>query len=268
MIDSPYLVRPGKKINLNKFTTHDSGPFKDKQHAEPITLACCERLGELQQLLYAQSKHGLLIVLQGMDSAGKDGAIKHVFSSVNPQGCAVTSFKVPSSEEWSHDYLWRIHKCAPPRGMIGIFNRSHYESVLVERIHRIVPSDVWKRRFDHIVAFEKLLADEGTIILKFFLHICRDEQRERLQARLKDPAKNWKFNPGDLTERKLWDDYQEAYEDALSRCSTEFAPWYIVPSDRKWFRNWVISDTIVRTLERLKLKYPPPAEGIEKYKVK
>src|SRR6476659_10416888 len=186
-----------------------------------------------------------------MDCGGKDGSIEHVFSSVNPQGCQVTSFKVPTPLELAHDYLWRIHQAVPPKGMIGIFNRSHYESVLVERVKNLVPKDVWSRRYRHINEFERLLADEGTTIIKFFLHISKDEQKRRMQARLDDKQKNWKFNVGDLKERALWDDYQEAYQDALRECSTDYAPWYVVPADKKWYRNWVISDTIVRTVQSL-----------------
>jgi PPK2 family polyphosphate:nucleotide phosphotransferase len=202
-----------------------------------------------------------------MDAGGKDGAVDHVFSGVNPQGCNVTSFKAPSSNELAHDYLWRIHAATPRRGMIGIFNRSHYESVLVERVQELVPREVWSRRYDHINHFEKLLSDEGVTILKFFLHISKEEQRKRMQARLADPTKNWKFDPNDLVVRKQWDAYMQAYQDAIEQCSTKRAPWYIIPSDHKWFRNWVISDTIVRTMEKLDLNYPKPIEGIEKYQI-
>jgi PPK2 family polyphosphate:nucleotide phosphotransferase len=263
-----HLIKPGQSIRLKNFPTDDTRPFKDKQQALPEIEKNLDKLARLQNLLYAQNKHALLIVIQGMDTAGKDGAIKHVFSGVNPQGCAVTSFKQPSHEELQHDYLWRIHDHAPAKGMIGIFNRSHYESVLIERVHRIVPKEIWKQRYAQINNFEKLLADEGTVILKFFLHISKQEQKRRLESRLKDPAKNWKFDPADLAERKLWNDYQTAYEDALTQCSTPHAPWHVVPADHKWFRNWLIADTIVKTLEKLNMKYPPPAKGIEKMKVK
>jgi PPK2 family polyphosphate:nucleotide phosphotransferase len=204
----------------------------------------------------------VLIVFEAMDAGGKDGAIEHVFSGLNPQGCTVTGFKVPTPLELSHDYLWRVHARVPPKGMIGIFNRSHYESVLVERVKGLVPKDVWSRRFDHINAFEKLLTDEGVTILKFFLHISKEEQKERMQARLDDPIKRWKFNPKDLDERKLWDDYMAAYEEALNRCSTPYAPWFVVPADRKWFRNWAVSDTLVRALEKLDMKFPPGGRGV------
>ena len=204
----------------------------------------------------------MLIVVQAMDTGGKDGAIEHVFSGVNPQGCDVTSFKQPTHVEAAHDFLWRVHAAAPRQGMIGIFNRSHYEDVLVVRVHDLVPKHVWSKRYEHINRFEQLLTDSGTTVIKFFLHISKGEQKDRLQSRLDDPKKHWKFDPGDLKERAHWDDYQSAYEDVLRKCSTAAAPWYIVPSDHKWFRNWVISDTIVRTLRKLNPQYPPPADGL------
>ena len=268
MIDSPYLVQPNKKLKLSDHDPDDIGLFKNKEEAAKPTAKNLQKLDELQERLYAEGKHAVLIVFQAMDCGGKDGAIEHVFSGVNPQGCQVTSFKVPTHLELAHDFLWRIHKACPPKGMIGIFNRSHYESVLVERVHNLVPKDVWESRYDRISNFEKLLADEGTTILKFFLHISKEEQKARLQARLDDKDKIWKFNVGDLKERALWNDYQEAYKDALQNCSKKYAPWYIVPSNHKWFRNWVISDTIVRTLEKLKMKFPPPEPGLDKVVVK
>ena len=267
MVDSPYLVKPGKKIKLSDFPTDDTGNFKDKDDARKPTRAHLDTLVKLQDVLYAQSQHALLIVFQAMDGGGKDGAIKHVFSGVNPQGCAVTSFKEPNPKELAHDFLWRVHRATPGKGMIGIFNRSHYESVLVERVKDLVPEKVWHKRYNHINHFEKLLADEGTVIIKFFLHISYDEQKRRMQKRLDDSSKNWKFSPSDLKERKRWDAYMEAYEDALTRCSTDDAPWYVVPSDHKWFRNYVVSDTIVRHLEKLDLKYPPPLKNLDKIKV-
>ena len=268
MIDSPYLVRPGKKIKLSDFSTDDTDNFKDKSAARQAKKENLNKLSKLQDLLYAQGKHAVLIVLQAMDSGGKDGTIKHVFSGVNPQGCTVTSFKEPSHVELEHDYLWRVHAATPARGMIGIFNRSHYESVLVERVKDLVPQKVWSRRYDHINNFEKLLADEGTTIIKFFLNISYDEQKKRMERRLTDPTKNWKFSPNDLKERKRWDHYMEAYHDALQKCSTDWGPWYVVPADHKWYRNWVVSDTIVRTLEKLDLHYPPPLKDADKVKVK
>lgn len=268
MIDSPYLVPPGKKFKLKDHPTDDTGDFKDKDDAKEPTKENLKKLVDLQEMLYAQAKHAILVVFQAMDGGGKDGAISHVFSGVNPQGCSVTSFKVPTPQEQAHDFLWRIHKAAPARGMIGIFNRSHYESVLVERVKNLVPESVWSGRYELINDFEKLLTAEGTTIVKFFLNISYEEQKKRMEARLKDPAKNWKFSPADLKERKRWDDYMEAFQDLLRRCSTPAAPWYVVPADHKWFRNWVVSDTIVRTLESLKLKFPPPLQDADAIKVK
>jgi PPK2 family polyphosphate:nucleotide phosphotransferase len=267
MIDSPYRAKPGQKHNLAKVSTDDTGKFEAKEDAADATAKNLKQLSKLQELLYAQGKHAVLIVLQAMDTGGKDGAINHVFSGVNPQGCDVTSFKEPTPLELRHDFLWRIHQAVPPKGMIGIFNRSHYESLLVERVHSLVPRKVWSRRFDRINEFEKLLVDEGTTIIKFFLHISKDEQKRRLQARLDDKRRHWKFSVNDVKERKLWDDYQAAYEDVLRKCSTPDAPWYIVPADHKWFRNWVLSDTIVRTLEKLRMDFPQPAEGLDEIKI-
>lgn len=267
MVKSPYLIKPGESVKMSKLETADKGDFKSKEDAEPLAAKNIAKLKDLQDVLYAEAKRSLLVVFQAMDAGGKDGAVEHVFSGINPQGCSVTSFKAPTHEELAHDYLWRVHNAAPRKGMIGIFNRSHYESVLVERVRNLAPKSVWSKRYDHINAFEKLLADEGTIILKFFLNISKKEQKERMEARLADRSKNWKFNPGDLDDRKHWDEYMDAFGDALEKCSTEHAPWYAVPSDYKWFRNWVISDTIVRTLEGLDMKYPKAVAGIEKMKV-
>lgn len=268
MVPSPYLVAPGKKFKLSECPTDDTGPFKDKHDAKRPTADNLKQLDKLQEVLYAQAKHALLIVFQAMDGGGKDGAIEHVFRGVNPQGCSVASFKVPTPLESAHDFLWRIHAATPSRGMIGIFNRSHYESVLVERVKDLTPEKVWSRRYDHVNNFEKMLADEGTTIIKFFLHISWDEQKARMEKRLADPTKNWKFSAADLKERKRWDAYMEAYQDALRKCSTEHAPWYVVPADHKWFRNWVVSDTIIRTLESLDLQFPPPLKDADKIKVK
>ena len=268
MADSSYLAVPGKKINLSKWKTDDTGEFKEKDDALPAIEKNLHKLRRLQLKIYAQSKHALLIVIQAMDTGGKDGAIKHVFSGVNPQGCDVTSFKRPSDLEVAHDFLWRIHTATPRKGMIGIFNRSHYESVLVERVHTLVPKSVWSCRYDHINNFEQLLTDEGTTVIKFFLHISKEEQKRRLEERLKESKKNWKFDHNDLHERKFWNEYRAAYEDAIEKCSTRDAPWHIVPSDHKWFRNWVISDTVVRTMEKMKLEFPEPPDSIEGVKVK
>jgi PPK2 family polyphosphate:nucleotide phosphotransferase len=266
MVHSKYRVEPGKKMDLSKWSTDDKGTFKDKEDARGTTKKNLKRLIELQELLYASGSHSVLIVLQALDAGGKDGAIEHVFSGVNPQGCSVASFKEPSHLELSHDYLWRYHMACPRRGMMGIFNRSHYESVLVERVKKIVPKEVWVNRFEQINSFEEMLVSEKTVVLKFFLHISKKEQKKRLEARLEDKTKLWKISPEDFGNRRQWDEYTEAFEDALQNCSPKDAPWYVVPSDYKWFRNWVISDTIVRVLEKLDLKYPKPAEGLDKMK--
>jgi len=268
MIDSDHLATPGKRFHIKKCKTDDTGRFKDKESAQPAIEKLRSKLWDLQERLYAEGKHSVLIVLQAMDAGGKDGAIDHVFHGVNPQGCSVTSFKVPSSLERSHDFLWRHHLAAPQRGMIGIHNRSHYEAVLIERVHNIAPRSVWKHRYEHINNFERILAEEGTLILKFFLHISKAEQKERLEARLADPQEHWKFNPGDLKERELWDDYMAAFEAAVDKTSTRHAPWYVIPADRKWYRNWAISDVIVRSMQRLNMKYPPAVEGLEKIVIK
>ena len=268
LLDSPYLATPGKKFRISDAPTDATGHFKDKLEAAEEVRKNLKKLAAAQELLYAEAKHALLIVIQAMDTGGKDGAISHVFSGVNPQGCLVTSFKVPTELEKSHDFLWRIHAAVPRRGMIGIFNRSHYESVLVERVHDLVPKRVWRDRYDHINAFEKLLTDEGVTILKFFLHISKDEQKRRLQARLDNRDKHWKFSVNDLKERQFWDDYQKAYEEAIDRCSTKAAPWIVVPSDHKWFRNWVLSDTIARTLHKLHMEYPEAPKGLDKVVIK
>jgi PPK2 family polyphosphate:nucleotide phosphotransferase len=262
MTKSPYLVTPGKKVKLADVESDDTGRFKDKKEAEAATKLLSNRLGELQPILYAEAKRSLLIIIQGMDTSGKDGAIRSVFEPVNPQSCSVVSFKKPTGLEWSHDFLWRHHLACPPHGMMCIHNRSHYEAVLVERVRNLTPKERWSKRFDHINNFEQMLADEGTTILKFFLHISKDEQKKRLEARLHDPLKNWKFDLNDIEERKHWDDYQKAYEELLHRCSTEHAPWYVVPADKKWYRNHVMSDVIVRTLEAMDLNFPPPLDDI------
>jgi PPK2 family polyphosphate:nucleotide phosphotransferase len=268
MVRSPYRVEPGTKVDLSKWSPDDTGDFRSKEDAKPVMKKNLQRLIELQDLLYASAKYSVLIVLQATDAGGKDGSIEHVFSGVNPQGCDVTSFKQPTNLELSHDYLWRYHAACPRRGMMQIFNRSHYESVLVERVEKIASKEVWSRRYDEINAFEKMLTGEKTIILKFFLHISRREQKKRLEARLKDKSKQWKLSPSDFLERKKWDDYAEAFADMLRNCSTEEAPWYVVPANHKWFRNWVLSDTIVRTMEKLEMNYPPPAEGLDKIKIR
>ena len=226
------------------------------------------QLGDLQATLYADARYALLVVLQARDAGGKDGTVRKVFGACNPLGCQVTSFKVPTPEELSHDYLWRVHQQVPARGMVGIFNRSHYEDVLVVRVKNIVPKPVWSKRYDEINEFERMLDDNRVKILKFFLHVSRKEQRERLEARLDDPAKNWKFRAGDLDERARWDDYTKAYQDMLARCSTERAPWFVVPADSKPMRDLLIARTIRDTLAEMKLEYPPADPSVLAWKGK
>ena len=223
------------------------------------------RLGELQQVLYADGKHAVLVVLQGRDASGKDGVVRTVFDACNPQGVRVNSFKAPSAMELAHDFLWRVHQVVPERGMIGIFNRSHYEDVLVVRVHDLVPKDVWSKRYDQINEFERILTENGVVILKFFLHISREEQTTRLIERIEDPTKNWKFKAGDLDERKLWDKYNAAYKDALRKCSTEWAPWYLVPANKNKARNYLIAKRIVAALDGLGLEYPVAKTDLKEY---
>jgi PPK2 family polyphosphate:nucleotide phosphotransferase len=261
-------VPPNRKINLaNWDPDHKQFAIADKEAAEIELKEIINELEALQELLYAEHKHKILIVLQAMDTGGKDGVIKHVFDGVNPQGVRVASFKVPTPIELDHDYLWRIHQQTPGKGEIVIFNRSHYEDVLVVRVHNLAPIEVWSKRFDQINAFERTLAEEGTTILKFFLNISKDEQRKRLQERRDDSTKQWKFNPGDLKERELWGQYMEAYEEVLSRTSTDWAPWYIVPANHKWYRNLVIGRVLVTTLQSLNMKYPRPIEDFSQIQI-
>lgn len=265
MVNDQHRVKPNQKIKLKDIDPSGTGNYKGNKETAAIELADLNaRLEELQELLYAEQKHRVLIVIQAMDTGGKDGVIRHVFDGVNPQGVKVASFKVPSTLEMSHDYLWRIHQQTPGKGEITIFNRSHYEDVLVVRVHNLVPKSVWEKRYQHIVNFEKMLVDEGTTIVKFFLHIDKDEQKERLQARLDEPHKNWKFSVGDLKERQYWDQYTEAYEDAINRTSTKDAPWYVIPANKKWYRNIAITKILIETLEDLKMKYPEPTEDLSK----
>lgn len=259
-----YRVKPGSKVDLRKIDPGSTAGFKGKKaDAEKELLKLSERLEVLQESLWAEHEHKVLIVLQGMDTSGKDGTISHVFEGVNPLGVQVAVFKAPTPGELDHDFLWRVHPKVPGRGEMVIFNRSHYEDVLVARVHDLVPREVWQNRYGQINDFERLLAESGTTLLKFFLHISKDEQRRRLQARLDDPQKRWKFRQGDLAERALWDDYVGAYEDALSRTSQKWAPWYVVPADKKWFRNLVVATVLVKALEDLDIKVPEPAEDLE-----
>jgi PPK2 family polyphosphate:nucleotide phosphotransferase len=262
-----HRVDSESKVKLNKLSTDDTGDYdpKDdgKDKAQTRTEELLEKLATLQEQLYANAEQALLIVLQGMDTSGKDGTIKHVMSGVNPQGCRVTSFKAPSTRELGHDFLWRVHQETPPKGYIGLFNRSHYEDVLITRVHGLVSDKVAKQRFGQINDFERLLQQNGTTVLKFFLHISKDEQRKRLEARIQNPDKRWKFNPTDLVERKLWPKYSGVYEDAISATSTEQAPWYIVPADYKWYRNLIVAETVAAALSAMKLRFPPAPAGID-----
>ncbi len=250
-------IRQGQAPDLGDRAAKRPSGLPDREQLKALTEEAREKLGELQKVFYADGRFALLVVLQGRDAAGKDGVIRQVFDACNPQGVQVTGFKVPTDLERSHDFLWRVHAAVPGRGMIGIFNRSHYEDVLVVRVRKLAPADVWRKRYDQINAFEEMLAINNVIILKFFLHISREEQRKQLIERLDDPTKNWKFRAGDLDDRKLWNEYTKAYQDAVSKCSTKWAPWYVVPADDKRARNYLVTKTIVEKLESLKLHYPP-----------
>jgi PPK2 family polyphosphate:nucleotide phosphotransferase len=242
-----WKLAEGKRVSLEDFDPRHAGDYH-KATAEARLVGLQAELGELQELCYAAQHHAVLIVLQGMDTSGKDGTIKKVMDSINPQGCRVAAFKTPTPLELTHDFLWRVHLVCPERGMFGIFNRSHYEDVLIVRVHGLVPVAVWRRRYDQINEFERTLAENRTIILKFFLHVSKEEQAERLREREEEKDKRWKLSPGDYQERGRWDEYMRAYEDALTRCATAEAPWYVVPSDHKWFRNLAIARTLVETL--------------------
>jgi PPK2 family polyphosphate:nucleotide phosphotransferase len=257
-------VKPGTKVSLKDHDPDDTGPYGSEDEVQDKLRDYRDELAHLQRLLYAENRRALLIVLQGMDASGKDGTIRHVMSGLNPQGVSVVSFKVPSDEELHHDFLWRIHKLVPRYGDIGIFNRSHYEDVVVVRVHDLVPRKVWKRRYEQINEFERMLTQNNVLLLKFFLHISKGEQKKRLEARLHDPTRYWKFSLKDAEERNFWSDYQKAYEDALTECSTKRAPWYIVPANQKWYRDLVVAETIVQTLRDLKMEYPPPAIDLSK----
>jgi len=268
MQTDPYRIKPGETVVLPDRPSNDTDGYDgDKADALDLINEQSAKLFDLQQLLYADNTRKVLVVLQGMDTSGKDGTIKHVFKMVNPLGVKVANFKRPNDVELEHDYLWRVHRNTPASGELTIFNRSHYEDVLVVRVHDLVPEPVWKLRYQHIRDFEQMLADEGTVIRKFFLHISKEKQRERLQERLDNPAKHWKFEHGDIEERTYWDAYTDAYEEAISRTSTIDAPWYVIPSDRKWFRNLLVSRILVETLESLDLTYPEPAQGLDKISI-
>jgi PPK2 family polyphosphate:nucleotide phosphotransferase len=256
-----WVVKPGSKVDISSMDPGDTRALKDGRTAADASQAADEAaLVELQTRLWAEGRRSLLLVLQGTDASGKDGTVAHVFRGVNPQGTRVTSFKAPTAEELAHDFLWRVHRVMPRAGEIGIFNRSHYEDVLVARVRKLVPKSVWQARYDDITAFESLLVQGGMRIVKCCLLISKDEQRRRFEERLKDPQKRWKFQRGDLEDRALWKQYQSAYSEALERTSTKTAPWYVIPSDHKWFRNWAVSRLLIETLTDMDPKYPEPPD--------
>ena len=257
-----FRVKPGEKLRLNKLDPAYKAKHESEATAKEETEHFLKKLTRQQSLLYAEHKHSVLIVLQAMDAGGKDGTIKHVFSSVNPQGVSVVSFKQPSPVELAHDFLWRVHPHAPGKGEIAIFNRSHYEDVLVTRVHKLIDKATWTRRYQYICDFEALLAESGATVLKFFLHISRDEQLARFAQRLDDPGRNWKISESDYSERELWDDYIEAFEDAMRATSTDAAPWYVIPSNHKWFRNLAVSQIIADAMADLGLAFPPPSVNL------
>ncbi|MFC4455808.1 polyphosphate kinase 2 family protein [Deinococcus sonorensis] len=263
---SDFRVRPGEPVKLKHLDTHAPDGLSSEQAAVQ-TAQWQERLARLQDRLYAEAKQSLLVVLQARDAGGKDGTVKHVFEAVNPQGIIVTSFKVPSEQERAHDFLWRIHAHTPAAGMIAVFNRSHYEDVLVTRVHELIDKKEVHRRYQQICDFEAMLSSQGTRVLKLYLHISKDEQRKRLQDRLDDPEKRWKFNPADLEERARWSDYTDAYQDTLEATSTEVAPWYVIPADQKWYRNLLISKLLVRTLEDMDPRYPTSKLDLESIQI-
>ncbi len=252
-----------------KIKNYDPGASEghDRESGEGELSKLRLKLNEQQDMLFADGRYALLVVLQGIDAAGKDGTSKSVFREVSPLGCSVVSFGVPSEEEKNHDYLWRIHSACPEKGKVVVFNRSHYESVLVERVHGLVPEERWRARYDEINRFEAMLTQENTLVMKFFLHISKDEQRERLQERVDNPTKRWKFRMGDLDDRKLWDTYQAAFEDMVDKCNTKEAPWHVVPANKKWYRDVVIAKALIERLEKLALRYPEPEKGVGGLKV-
>ena len=259
-----FRVAPGSSVKLKDIDPAFKDHHENNKTATEEIEHYQEKVRGLQDRLYAERWHSLLICLQAMDTGGKDGTINHVLAAMNPQGCRVAAFKAPSAEEAAHDFLWRVHRVAPARGEVVIFNRSHYEAVLVERVHSLVPKNVWSRRFEQINAFEKALVEHDTHILKFYLHISKEEQLARFKQRLDDPTRQWKISEADYKERGFWDDYMTAYEDALSRCSTEHAPWFVIPANHKWFRDLAVARIIVEHLEGLSMKYPKPTVDIER----
>ncbi len=263
-----FRVKPDTKVDLDKIDASFKDKHESHEQALPEIEAYAQKLRDLQYLMYAEGKRSLLICLQGRDAAGKDGTINHVLGAMNPQGCTVTGFKVPSKEEAAHDFLWRCHKATPAKGQVAIFNRSHYEDVLVVRVHNLVPKEVWSKRYEHINRFEKLLYDNATHVFKFYLHIDPEEQLKRFKQRIDDPARHWKISEGDYAERPYWDAYTEAFEEALSRCSTKHVPWFIIPANHKWFRNLAISRIVVEALASLHMQFPEPTVNIEEIKQK
>jgi len=258
-----HQLKPGETVDLTAMPTSGKELHDDRDKAEKEFKKYRKEIADWQPRLYAEGKQKLLVVFQAMDAGGKDGTTRSVFKGVNPQGVHVISFKAPSKRELAHDYLWRIHQNVPPTGMIHVFNRSHYEDVLVVRVDDIVPEKVWRPRFEQINQFEKYLTDTGTTVLKFFLHISKDEQKERFQERLDIPEKKWKFSKGDLDKREQWDDYMVAFSEALSECTTDHSPWHVIPADQNWYRDWAIAGTIVKTLERMNPQYPDPEQGLD-----
>jgi PPK2 family polyphosphate:nucleotide phosphotransferase len=257
-----FKVQPGGKVSLAEWDPDDTAGFPDRESVQAEGEKHLKRLSELEYVLYAENKRSVLIVLQAIDAGGKDGAIRHITQSLNPQSCRVIPFKTPSQEELAHDFLWRVHHQVPRKGEIRVFNRSHYEDVLIVRVHDLVPKAVWAKRYDQINAFEKILAENDTLILKFYLHISKDEQLERFRDRMEDPTKHWKINPGDFEERKHWSDYMRAYEAALAKCSTPQAPWFIIPANKKWFRNYAIAEILVEHLSALRMEFPKPSADL------
>ncbi|MBW3597581.1 MAG: polyphosphate kinase 2 family protein [Planctomycetes bacterium] len=266
-MSDPHLLKPGQVVRLSDLSTRGKDFHDDRDKAEAEFFTLRDELVMWQRRLYAEGGRKLLVVLQATDTGGKDGAIRHVFRGVNPQGVEVTSFKAPTRNELDHDFLWRVHANVPAAGMIGVFNRSHYEDVLVVRVDRLAPDEVWRARYEHINRFEKLLDDTGTTIVKFFLHISRKEQKKRLQKRIDNPDKNWKFSHEDLQKRKQWDEYQEAYEEMLSRCGAERALWRVIPADQKWYRNLAVCRTLVETLREMNPQFPKPIEELSEVKI-
>jgi len=257
-----FVVEPGSKVRLDRVDPSYTGTFDCEDEVKAKIDKDLDRLRDLQQKLYAEHRRALMVVLQGLDAGGKDGTVRHVFSGLNPLGASAHAFKEPTAEEQAHDFLWRVHKLTPAHGHVGIFNRSHYEDVLVVRVHELVPKEVWSKRYERINEFEKNLAQSGTRIVKFFLHISKEEQLRRFEQRLTDPQKQWKISEADYAERACWDDYVHAYEDALERCSTERAPWYVIPADHKWFRNFAVARIVADTLDEMDIRIPPPSVDI------